>query len=529
MSYPPGARNLRDSHIAPNGPGDLVSAGVHCDGGGLTMARFLQRRMALIGGLVVVGVLAAAGLGGAAGVADHAYHGCYQSNGNVYLISESGLRTSCRNGDTEFSFSLQGPIGPQGAQGARGPQGDQGPQGAKGDPGVNGVDMRSTTLPVGDPTCAAGGVQLVSANATTDVCNGANGSDGANGAQGPKGADGMNVQATPLATGDPNCPTGGVKLQAASSTAYVCNGAQGAQGAPGTTGGSTAAAPDRYAGGYLLTVDGVSVGPVHLLDGCANAASVVNLASVALALPVKTIGSPAAEPCEFEFGENVTAVLWQWFQADFAGGLAPTHDFAFERVDGTGHVTSSISCTAGFATRLSVPRLVPGAASSFLLNGELTADRCQRPSAGGTNVVSTAPIQPFSSGEVQASINDVAGGPSSIDAFATNLVTARGAVGEQRIATLDPVRTEIPNLRLHYDQAAAVADLQSWFLSFVIQGNDGAAQERTTVVSLHNGGVTLTFGHSGIFRLDPEERVSDNAYRADLYNESMTIAGLDAS
>jgi len=393
MSYPPGARNLRDSHIAPNGPGDLVSAGVHCDGGGLTMARFLQRRMALIGGLVVVGVLAAAGLGGAAGVADHAYHGCYQSNGNVYLISESGLRTSCRNGDTEFSFSLQGPIGPQGAQGpigpqgaqgARGPQGDQGPQGAKGDPGVNGVDMRSTTLPVGDPTCAAGGVQLVSANATTDVCNGANGSDGANGAQGPKGADGMNVQATPLATGDPNCPTGGVKLQAASSTAYVCNGAQGAQGAPGTTGGSTAAAPDRYAGGYLLTVDGVSVGPVHLLDGCANAASVVNLASVALALPVKTIGSPAAEPCEFEFGENVTAVLWQWFQADFAGGLAPTHDFAFERVDGTGHVTSSISCTAGFATRLSVPRLVPGAASSFLLNGELTADRCQRPSAGGT-------------------------------------------------------------------------------------------------------------------------------------------------
>jgi hypothetical protein len=136
--------------------------------------------------MVAVGIAfsaAAAGTAVYAGIPDAAniYYGCVLNGvGTVRLIdpslSSSSLLSHCISGkETPITWNQQGPQGPAG-------------------------------LP------------------------GANGRDGAN------GKDGTSITSSSLATGDSNCPNGGVQFQSASGYAYACNGKDGANGKDGTDG-----------------------------------------------------------------------------------------------------------------------------------------------------------------------------------------------------------------------------------------------------------------------------------------------------
>ncbi len=484
------------------------------------------RRLLLAGALTALGGLVAAGLGGAAASqADHTYHGCYQSNGNVYLIGEVGLNASCRHGDTDFVFSLQGPVGPQGAVGPPGPVGPQGPKGDKGDTGAagaNGVSVQATQLAVGDVNCPTGGVQLVSATSATYVCNGPKGDPGA------KGADGLSVAATQLAVGDANCPTGGVKLVAAASTAFICNGATGAQGPAGPAGGSSgSAAPDRYAGNYQLLIDGTLAGPVDLVDGCTPSANAVSATNGAGGT-TKHLANVTLEPCVFDFGQNVTPALWHWFTADLVS-VPERHTVEFVRFSAAGQSIDSIRCTRSYATELAVPHLAPGTVATFLLGGTITPEACvlhgTPPASAGS-----LPIVPYSMAQAHATIDGVGSADAaSVDPFTLELTTSEFRNGGTLVTTLLAGATRLSNLRLHYPatDSAAVGDLRSWFDSFVIQGQSSSTEQRTTTITLHNGGVRFAFDHTGIMRLDPEERLLDGAYRADLFTNGLTLDGTD--
>ncbi len=49
-----------------------------------------------------------------------------------------------------------------------------------------------------------------------------------------------------------------------------------------------------------------------------------------------------------------------------------------------------------------------------------------------------------------------------------------------------------------------------------------AAEERHQALG---NGKTLTLGNAGISRLDPEERASDSAYRANVFPDTVAISG----
>lgn len=122
---------------------------------------------------------------------------CYQQNGGQLRVID-GAET-CRSSELPISWNQtgsqgsQGPTGLRGLLGPTGPpgvQGQQGQQGQQGIPGPNGVNVTSTPLAIGDPNCPTGGSQLVAAGGTTYACNGAAGARGSSGATGDRGQQG---------------------------------------------------------------------------------------------------------------------------------------------------------------------------------------------------------------------------------------------------------------------------------------------------------------------------------------------------
>ena len=441
--------------------------------------------------------------------ADHTYHGCFQSNGNVYLTGESGLNTACRNNDTAFAFNMQGQVGATGAQGPQGIQGAAGPQGVQGPPGPQGIQ---------GPTGAPGANGHDGANGAP----GHDGTDGTNGINGTNGTNGLSVVSSVLPSGDAHCATGGVQLSVGTSSTFVCNGERGPTGPQGPAGAGSSGdtAPDSYAGNYVLTIDGSIVGGVHLIDGCVLAAPVVT--HTVSGATVKNLGNPTYEPCTFEFGANATSALWDWFAAAFSGNPA-RHSFEFIRT-GTGHLSPEISCQRALMTELSVPDLSPGSSSTFLLTAQVAPEQCTSSTSGG--LLSNTQVTPFASSDVSVSLANVTGGgPSSLDGFTLSQVITTSSAGVSRDATLAPAELHIPNLTLHYpaSDTASVAALQDWFHSYAFDGNTTAANEFPVTVSL--GAKVFAFTPAGISRLDPEERASDSAYRANVFSDGVAISG----
>jgi len=117
------------------------------------------------------------------------------SNGSGPLASSSAKHHKKH----KKSKAQRGPRGPKGATGPAGPTGPMGPAGLAGPAGPAGAK--------GD--------------------NGSSGSDGSN------GSNGADAEAVSFSGNQHGCPEGGVEVNSASPTTYVCNGAKGANGTTG--------------------------------------------------------------------------------------------------------------------------------------------------------------------------------------------------------------------------------------------------------------------------------------------------------
>ena len=67
--------------------------------------------------------------------------------------------------------------------------------------------------------------------------------------------------------------------------------------------------------------------------------------------------------------------------------------------------------------------------------------------------------------------------------------------------------------------------LQDWFHSFVVLGDTTSSNQFPVTASLANGAKVFAFNSAGISRLDPDERASDSAYRADVFPDGVAISG----
>lgn len=141
------------------------------------------RKLALVGAVMIAlpsAGIAYAAIPGSNGV----IQGCYDSGGNVKVVSE----LPCPKSWTPLAWNQTGPQGPVGATGPQGPIGATGPQGPKGDTGATGAT---------GPQGATGATGAQGPKGDT-------GATGATGATGPQGPAGPGLSFEKLAAGAQN-------------------------------------------------------------------------------------------------------------------------------------------------------------------------------------------------------------------------------------------------------------------------------------------------------------------------------------
>jgi hypothetical protein len=234
----------------------------------------------------------------------------------------------------------------------------------------------------------------------------------------------------------------------------------------------------------------------------------------------KHIASPEWEPCTFTFGQDMDVRLWQMIGQRYTA-TPISHTIEFVRVDNNTDV-QHISCQYAYPTQVDVPAIDTASTDTYLITATIQAGTCQiNP---GTNAAVAKPsVLPFSASQAHATIANVGiKGAVRIDAFTLDMPVV---VNTQLGGSVQPTVAKVPNLTLRYakSDATEVSDLQSWFQSFVVQGQNTQSDERSATIGLVKNHVSLNFGQTGIFRLDPDERQSDNAYRASLYSETLGV------
>jgi hypothetical protein len=105
--------------------------------------------IALVIGLLLTG--SALAQTSTAPTSNNVIYACVRSNGDVKIVSSSGL---CKKGWSEVLWNQQGITGPTGPTGKTGPTGDTGPTGKTGPTGDTGPT--GNTGPTGDTGPAAG-------------------------------------------------------------------------------------------------------------------------------------------------------------------------------------------------------------------------------------------------------------------------------------------------------------------------------------------------------------------------------------
>jgi hypothetical protein len=221
--------------------------------------------LALVAGGTAAGAAIASGPVDSSGVV----HGCYGNENAAGTIHDFVLvdaGTACPTNMTPIEWSqtgpqgTTGPQGPQGPAGATGAIGPQGPAGLAGVPGLNGSNGTNGSNIVTSPGapsgfCNAGDTDVDLADGEVYSCNvaavlpnftwadtgfsieGPAGPAGAAGAAGAAGTPGAGATVAQLASGNPNCASGGASITDGNgNTAYACTGATGAAGPPGAPG-----------------------------------------------------------------------------------------------------------------------------------------------------------------------------------------------------------------------------------------------------------------------------------------------------
>lgn len=181
--------------------------------------------------------------------ADGSINGCYKQQNGQLRVVPSG--EACEPSELALSWAQKGPAGETGARGEQGPvgpQGERGPQGEVGPRGETGARGEQGSV----------GPQGSRGERGEKGETGAAGPQGPRGESGPAGTDGISVTATPVGSGNANCPQGGSRFDAGSTTTFACNGVDGAAGGSPALAGVQVVTSTEYwgqqcsGGGYLI-------------------------------------------------------------------------------------------------------------------------------------------------------------------------------------------------------------------------------------------------------------------------------------
>jgi hypothetical protein len=293
-------------------------------------------------------------------------------------------------------------------------------------------------------------------------------------------------------------------------------GEKGDTGPAGPAGGQTP--PDPLTGDWALLVDGAFAAPVRAVEGCGIGAPVIKEKVGPDGIQRKHLAGVSPEPCRLSLGLAMEPPLADWL-AGAAGNGFLRHQVTLVRTDAPGAQALRLPDTSiGAVTMPALDRSAPG---PQFLQLELRPELITRIASPGVPAGSDLALHPIDPSSLDVRLDGALLVPAKTSALRVELVV------DYTDPRLPVIHTEVSDLglRVPETESAAIATLDAFMTTFVIQGSDGQADEKPTALTVSDGGprrLRVTLGQSGISQGDFAPR-SDGARRYTLYGETAAI------
>jgi T4-like virus tail tube protein gp19 len=240
--------------------------------------------------------------------------------------------------------------------------------------------------------------------------------------------------------------------------------------------------PRSYAAGaFFLTLDGTPCGFLHSASGGNAVADVITVDAGPGQFPDKHVGDVHYEDLVLEIGLGLAKELYEWIDA--------TWQLQAVRKGGTvAAATQNLSVqfeqtfTDAVVSEVTFPKLDGASKDAAFLTVKLAPEQAAVTKGGGTLRARTPKQKLWTAANFRFDLDGLETKQvATIESFTVRQSAASHQTGERR-EVAEPTTVEFPNLKVTL--AAASADSWSkWFEDFVIQGNNGAGQERSGAIT----------------------------------------------
>ncbi|OAI39479.1 hypothetical protein AYO38_07560 [bacterium SCGC AG-212-C10] len=288
------------------------------------------------------------------------------------------------------------------------------------------------------------------------------------------------------------------------------------------------AAPERAEadGRFRLSLDGVVAGSLQGAVTCGATGVVVEDSSGADLTTRKHIGNVKYEDIAVETGTGMSAVFYQWI-TDMLARTPGRHNGSVEALGAKGEGRYHVSFTRGLISEVAFPKLdaasKDAAKMTVKIAPETSALAFDRGKADAK--IDNKKQKLWSPANFRLKIDGVdTTRVSKIDAFVIKQGIIEYRDGASRIATKEPTKLEIPNLKVAVPEEYA-HDFWAWHEDFVVVGNNTADRERIALLqflapNLSDVLFELAMSGVGIFDFCPDASQA-GVWVAEMYVEDV--------
>ncbi len=276
-----------------------------------------------------------------------------------------------------------------------------------------------------------------------------------------------------------------------------------------------------FTGGSVgLELDGVAQGFLRSADGGDTFADVI--ADAGDQIGHKHIGNPKYEDFSLMFGFGLSLDFYSWVVGMVGGGEQWRRSGAILLTDLQRNVKSARGFQNSLITEFTIPACDASSKATAYLTLALSPESASDVTRTGTLPATTGAQKLWTTANFKL----------EIDGLDCTKVSQIGSITIKQSAALD--RNEYPNLVVTF-AASTLSSWKTWFNDFVVNGNNGDANEKNgRLTLLTNTAVELAvlqLHHVGIYKLDPDPEPSAGQEAvaratAELYVEAMNFTKL---
>jgi tail tube protein gp19 len=238
---------------------------------------------------------------------------------------------------------------------------------------------------------------------------------------------------------------------------------------------------------FYMTLDGSNnVGHVRSVDGGTMKSEVITQQVGGQSLRVKTVGLPQIEPFSAQIGTSMALPFWDWIQKSFAGEYQRKNG-AFITLNERMKPVHEQSFTDALVTECTFPGMDATSKDGAFITVKIQAETSKHnnnPGGGRSNIPFPPAQKQWSQANFSFSIDGMPKGRvNKIDPFTLKQNTTKVAVGGQRQYQIEPTSVDTPNI-VFYISMADAGPWFDWAEKFIMQGKNGAKEEKTGAISL---------------------------------------------